>query len=199
MGQPEETNGNFEELLSYLHRTRGFDFSGYKPTSLQRRIRKRMETAGLENYDQYTDYLEVHPDEFVQLFNTILINVTDFFRDAPAWDYLAKEVIPRIVAAKQPADPIRIWSAGCASGEEAYTLAMLLCEAVGQDRFRDHVKIYGTDVDLDPLNQARQGAYLPRQSEGLPRNCATSTSSPTATASCSAKTSAAASSSAGTT
>src|SRR5437660_12145402 len=108
MGQPEEPNGNFEELLAYLHRTRGFDFGGYKRTTLQRRIRKRMDAVGVEQYDQYTDYLEVHPDEFVELFNTILINVTDFFRDAAAWEYLSREVVPRILASKQPADPIRV-------------------------------------------------------------------------------------------
>src|SRR6516165_8393317 len=91
MGQPEEPNGNFDELLAYLHRTRGFDFSGYKRNSLQRRIHKRMEAINIEQYEQYTDYLEVHPDEFAHLFNTILINVTDFFRDPAAWDYLKNE------------------------------------------------------------------------------------------------------------
>jgi two-component system CheB/CheR fusion protein len=167
MGQPEEPDAAFEELLAYLHRTRGFDFSGYKRSSLQRRIRKRMEVVGVESYDQYTDYLEVHPDEFVHLFNTILINVTDFFRDPAAWAYLKTEVVPRMVAGKQPNDSFRIWSAGCASGEEAYTLAMIFAEALGEDRFREHVKIYGTDVDLDALNQARQGTYLVRQLEEM--------------------------------
>src|SRR5262245_48289429 len=167
MAQPEETSAEFEELLEYLHRTRGFDFGGYKRTSLQRRIRKRMETLGVEQYDQYTASREVHADEFVHLCNTVLINVTDFFRDPPAWDYLKKEVLPRLIASKQPNDPFRIWSAGCASGEEAYTLAMIFCEALGPDRFREHVKIYGTDVDLDALNQARQAAYPLRQLEEL--------------------------------
>src|SRR5262245_52812258 len=109
MTEPEETNADFEELLAYLPRTRGFDFGGYKRTSLQRRMRKRMETLGIEQYDQYTDYLEVHPDEFVHLFNTILINVTDFFRDPAAWDHLNKEVVPRLIASKQPNDPFRVW------------------------------------------------------------------------------------------
>lgn len=167
MGEPEETNGDFEELLAYLHRSRGFDFSGYKRASLQRRIRKRMESIGVEQFDQYTDYLEVHPDEFAHLFNTVLINVTDFFRDPPAWDCLAKEVVPRIVGGKLPSDPIRVWSAGCASGEETYTLAMVFCEAVGPDRFREHVKVYGTDADQEALNQARQGIYTARETEQL--------------------------------
>ena len=73
-----------------LNQSRGFDFSGYKPTSLQRRIQKRMQMVSIENYDDYIDYLEVHPDEFNQLFNTILINVTSFFRDTQAWDWLSR-------------------------------------------------------------------------------------------------------------
>src|SRR3712207_7535032 len=77
---------DFEQLLRYLRDSRGFDFSGYKPSSLQRRLRKRMEAVGVESYDDYRDYLEVHADEFEELFNTILINVTGFFRDAPAWE-----------------------------------------------------------------------------------------------------------------
>src|SRR6266516_832445 len=102
MGLPEEPDAEFEELLAYLHRTRGFDFGGYKRTTLLRRIRKRMEEVGVEQYDQYTDYLEVPPDEFVELFNTILTNVTAFFRDAPAWEYLGREVVPRILATHPP-------------------------------------------------------------------------------------------------
>src|SRR5437016_1370447 len=100
MSNPEEPSGDFEELLRYLKRTRGFDFTGYKPTSLDRRIRKRMQTVGVEAYPDYVDYLEVHPDEFAELFNTILINVTGFFRDPPAWEYLAAEIVPQIVTAK---------------------------------------------------------------------------------------------------
>src|SRR5262245_9016053 len=117
----EELNPEFEELLRYLKRSRGFDFSGYKRSSLQRRIRKRMEAVNVEGYTEYTDYLEVHPEEFVHLFNTILINVTGFFRDPLAWEFVGNEVIPRILANKKGGEAIRVWSAGCASGEEAYT------------------------------------------------------------------------------
>src|SRR5437763_11076910 len=142
-----DTDPAFEELLGYLRRTRGFDFTGYKRTSLDRRIRKRMLTVGINSFAEYTDYMEVHPDEFAHLFNTILINVTSFFRDPPVWDYLREEVVPRLVAGKADGQTIRVWSAGCASGEEAYTLAMVLAEAVGPEAYRGRVKIYGTDVD----------------------------------------------------
>src|SRR5436305_12073925 len=105
-----------EELLAYLRRNRGFDFTGYKRTSLDRRIRKRMQAVGINSFAEYTDYLEVHPDEFGQLFNTILINVTSFFRDPAVWDYLREEIAPRLAAARQNGETIRVWSAGCASG-----------------------------------------------------------------------------------
>src|SRR3954462_15947143 len=111
----EETDPAFEELLLYLKRTRGFDFSGYKRSSLQRRIVKRMETVGVATPAEYTDFLEVNPAEFVQLFNTILINVTAFFRDAQEWEFVASDVVPRILANKKPGEQIRVWSAGCAS------------------------------------------------------------------------------------
>jgi two-component system, chemotaxis family, CheB/CheR fusion protein len=153
------TDPAFDELLTYLRRTRGFDFTGYKHASLARRVNKRMQAVGIATFPDYVDYLEVHPDEFVHLFNTILINVTSFFRDPAVWEYVGAEVVPQLVAGKPDGQPIRIWSAGCASGEEAYTLAMLLAEALGLDAFRDRVKIYGTDVDHDALNQARQAAY----------------------------------------
>src|SRR5262245_33602881 len=115
---------DFEALLVHLKRSRGFDFTGYKRSSLVRRIRKRMQAVSVDRFADYTDYLEVHPDEFIPLFNTILINVTDFFRDPAAWDAVAAEVVPRILDGKKDGEPIRVWSAGCASGQEAYTLAM---------------------------------------------------------------------------
>ena len=154
-----EVNPEFEALLNYIKLNRGFDFTGYKRSTLVRRVLKRMQTVGIESYSDYIDYLEVHPQEFVDLFNTILINVTSFFRDREAWDYVATEIIPRIVASKQAVEPIRIWSAGCASGQEAYTLAIVLAETVGVEQFRSRVKIYGTDLDEEALNQARLAIY----------------------------------------
>jgi two-component system CheB/CheR fusion protein len=165
MSAPSDEPGSaqaFEALIEYLKNSRGFDFSGYKRSSLQRRIRKRMQALRIERYSDYLDYLEVHPDEFVQLFNTILINVTSFFRDTAAWDFLAVDVLPRLIAGKQPHEPIRVWSAGCASGEEAYTLAMMFAESLGLESFRQRVKIYATDVDEEALMQARHASYSAR-------------------------------------
>src|SRR4051812_15428507 len=126
-----------------------------------------MEAIDVEGYDEYLDYLLVHPDEFTQLFNTILINVTGFFRDPDAWTYLGEELLPSILRRRE-GQPIRVWSAGCASGEEAYTLAMVLAEQLGIDEFRERVKIYATDVDEEALAQARQASYTQRELEAVP-------------------------------
>ncbi len=158
----------FEALLDYLKRNRGFDFTGYKRSTLMRRVTKRMHEVGIDRYAAYQDFLEVHPDEFGSLFNTILINITGFFRDTASWQYLASEVVPAILEAKQPGLPIRIWSAGCASGEEAYSLAMVFAEAMGEDDFRARVKIYATDVDEEALGAARRAVYSALDMEAVP-------------------------------
>jgi two-component system, chemotaxis family, CheB/CheR fusion protein len=159
---------DLEVLLDYMRRSRGFDFTGYKRNSLSRRIERRIQDVGADGYLGYLDHLEVDPDEFTQLFNTILLNVTSFFRDPPAWDYLRAEILPRLVAEKDDDEPFRIWSAGCASGEEAYTLAMVAAEALGPEAVRERVKIYATDVDEEALSQARQARYTAKQVEGVP-------------------------------
>jgi two-component system CheB/CheR fusion protein len=157
----------FEALLGYLKQSRGFDFGAYKPSSLMRRVQVRMQASGITGFAAYQDFLQVDPSEFTRLFNTILINVTSFFRDPPAWDYLAEQVLPGLLDRPSSSAPVRVWSAGCASGEEAYSIAMLLAEALGFDRFRERVKIYATDVDEEALNQARQAVYTDRSMEDV--------------------------------
>jgi two-component system CheB/CheR fusion protein len=157
-----------EPLLDYLKRTRGFDFTGYKRTSLERRIQHRLDEVGIDTYGEYLDYLEVHPKEFPFLFNTILINVTSFFRDEHVWDCIGKELVPKLMETKPEGEPFRVWCAACASGEEAYSAAMVLAEALGIDRYRECVKIYGTDVDEDALAVARHGIYDAKQLEPVP-------------------------------
>jgi len=158
----------FERLLQFLRETRGFDFSGYKRTTLLRRIEKRMAQVGVKGHGPYLEHLQAHPDEFGTLFNTILINVTSYFRDAAAWDYVRTEVLPRIFEGKAPYEPIRIWSAGVASGEEAYSVAMLLSEVLGAVEYRERAKIYATDVDEDALTRARQGRAAAKDLEEVP-------------------------------
>jgi two-component system CheB/CheR fusion protein len=159
----------FEALLAYLKEARGFDFTGYKRSSLVRRVNRRMIQVGVgESYPDYLDYLQVHQDEFTYLFNTILINVTAFFRDPDAWSYLRTEVLEPMIAAMPAGSPVRIWSAGCASGEEAYTLAMVLADILGVETFRERVKIYATDVDAEQLSEARQAVYGEREMQAVP-------------------------------
>ena len=129
----------FEALLIFLRERRGFDFTGYKRPSLMRRMRRRMAEVGIESTAEYQDFLEVHPEEFTPLFNTVLINVTSFFRDRPSWEHLKDRLLPDLLAAAGPS--IRVWSAGSASGQEAYSLAILLAETLGAEQFRQRVKI----------------------------------------------------------
>ncbi|MFN6477235.1 CheR family methyltransferase [Nostoc sp. DedQUE07] len=163
-----EKDPKFENLLVYLRQSRGFDFTGYKRSTLIRRVFKRMQSLNIENFEEYQDYLEVYPEEFNHLFNTILINVTAFFRDSSAWEEIAEQILPNLINNKKASEQIRIWSAGCASGEEAYTLAMLMAQILGAEEFRQRVKIYATDVDEDALNQARQAVYSEKDVQSIP-------------------------------
>lgn len=162
-----EKQQQFETLLEFVKQNRGFDFSGYKHPGLMRRVEKRMQAVSLTNFGDYIDYLEVHPEEFALLFNTVLINVTSFFREPLAWEYLANEILPQVINNKTDNQPIRIWSAGCASGEEAYTLAILLAEALGIEQLQRRVKIYATDVDEEALAHARQASYSAKDLEAI--------------------------------
>ncbi|MFL5386921.1 MAG: CheR family methyltransferase, partial [Longimicrobiaceae bacterium] len=157
----------FESLLEQVRATRGSDFTSYKRSTLARRFRKRMDEVGVEGYAEYAAYLDAHPDEFTALFNTILINVTSFFRDPEAWEALTREVLEPL-AVRRPEGPIRVWSAGCASGEEVYSVVMALAEVLGADAFRERVKVYATDVDEEALAAARQAVYPEKALEAVP-------------------------------
>jgi two-component system CheB/CheR fusion protein len=156
---PDDGEHELPALLDYLHRTHGLDLGGYKRGGLLRRLRKRMRAVSVPGFASYIDYLESHPTEHARLLDTILINVTAFFRDELPWDFLRDEVVPRLLEQKGAGDPIRVWCAGCATGEEAYTLAIVLAESLGDEAFRERVKIYATDLDEAALAHARLGAY----------------------------------------
>jgi two-component system CheB/CheR fusion protein len=163
-------DAQLEGLLEHLRDSRGFDFSGYKRATLERRIKKRMSEVGVGSYGEYVDHLQANPREFAELFNTILINVTGFFRDPDAWDYLARETVPKLIEEIPAEEPIRVWSAGCASGEEAYTAAIVLLEAIGEEEFKRRVKIYATDVDEEALTEARAALYSEKALEDMPED-----------------------------
>ena len=163
----------FEILLRHIQESRGLDFRGYKRTSLRRRISLRMEAVGVEDFASYRACLEAQPGEFEDLLNTVLINVTSFFRDSEAWEAIRNQVIPAILASADDGRPIRVWSVGCASGEEPYSIAMLLAEALGVPEFCRRVKIYATDLDEEALKVARLATYSPRDVEEVPADLLT--------------------------
>ncbi len=156
-----------DAVLRHLKEERGSDFTGYKRASLERRVRRRMQTVGVETYDAYLDRLMLDQAEFAALFDTLLINVTSFFRDAEAWAYLTERLVPDILD-RAPTGPLRFWSAGCASGQEPFSLAIVLAQALGHDQLRDRVKIYATDIDEASLDQARRAVFTDREVASLP-------------------------------
>jgi len=115
---PELSHEELSKLMEKLNRDRALDFRGYKPTSLSRRVQRRLDAKKCSGIASYAEFLDRRPDEYAQLIDSLLINVTEFFRDPEAWDVLQTTVLPQIVAGKKPGDQLRVWSAGCATGEE---------------------------------------------------------------------------------
>ncbi|MGE5725924.1 MAG: CheR family methyltransferase [Acidobacteriota bacterium] len=150
---------SLRQLLDELANNRNLDLRGYKTTTLERRIRKRMSEVSTHNYSEYLEKLRQDPTEVDILLNTILINVTEFFRDPPAWEALRANVLADLLRRLKPGDTFRVWCAGCASGEEPYSLALLVSDFL-RERLGDYdIKIYATDIDEEALNIARRGEY----------------------------------------
>lgn len=164
----EETNQEFEELLDYLKHNQRCNLTGYKRSTLMRRFNYRMRSIKIDSYQSYLQYLQTHSEEYLALVDEVLIDVTSFFRDREAWEYLAAEVIPQIIANKQPNEPIRLWSAGCASGQEIYTLLILLAEALGIESCLQRVQCFATDADREIIGQARQGIFSELEVASIP-------------------------------
>ena len=156
-----------ESLLLEVRAHRGVDLTGYKRSTLKRRFLRRMNAVGVDgDFTRYRDLLHEQPQELNALFDSLFINVTGFFRDEEAWAYLSDQILPR-VSTRRPEAAIRVWSAGCASGQEPFSIAMLLAERLGLDELNRRVKIYATDWDEGALQQARRARY-PAELEGVP-------------------------------
>ncbi len=147
------------QILSTLRSRTGHDFSLYKKSTVVRRIERRMALHDLQNAESYARYLKEHPEEVQSLFKELLINVTSFFRDPEAFEALRNEVLPRLFAGKPDGWIFRAWIAGCASGEEAYSIAMLVRELLDETHAEHKVQIYATDLDDDAIAVARAGVY----------------------------------------
>lgn len=167
MNQPQ-TDRDFAALLDYLKYNRGCDLTGYKHSTLLRRFAHRMHSIGVKSYQVYLQYLQSHSEEYLALLNDVLINVTCFFRDRDAWEYLASDIVPKIIANKQPDESIRVWSAACASGQEVYSLVMLFAEALGIESCLQRVQFYATDIDKAAIKQARLATYSATEVAEIP-------------------------------
>ena len=148
-----------QSLLKIIHERRGYDFSGYKRATLLRRIERRMGLRGIVAQSTYVALLKKEPEEVDALFRDLLIGVTEFFRDPQAWRTLEAEVITPMVTAKATDEPIRIWVPGCSTGEEAYTMAMVVLDRLRRARKTCAVQIFATDTNNDALEVGRCGRY----------------------------------------
>jgi len=147
----------FPRLLEKLHTEHNFDFRQYKEVSLLRRIRRRMAQLHVTSFATYIHYLDRNADEYKALLDVILINVTRFFRDPEAWNQVRERVLPRLIEEAASNQSLRIWSAGCSSGEEPYTIAMLLQQAGWYDKAA--FEIFASDINQAVLAKARRGQY----------------------------------------
>ena len=148
-------------VLMQLRLGTGHDFSQYKKSTLGRRIERRMTQQGIDDIATYERFLKEHPPEVQTLFREMLINVTSFFRDTAVFDTLKRDVLPALLAQRPENEALRVWVAGCATGEEAYSVAMLLRELADEHKRDWQVQIYGTDIDADAVAVARAGLYPP--------------------------------------
>ncbi len=149
-----------ERFLARVRDRTGIDFATYKRPTIARRLHRRMAAVGARTFQQYLDYVSANPDEYARLATTFLIKVTEFFRDPDLFAYLREQVIPQIVRESESRErEIRVWSAGCATGEEAYSIAILFAEVLGDQLPQYNVRVFATDVDGDAVDFARRGTY----------------------------------------
>jgi len=161
---------NMGELIANLRIRFGKDFTSFRSSCLKRRFALRMSSLGLSTLDEYMNYLSAHPAEIEQLLDTVTIHVTEFFRDHEVYDALAKEILPAMAERKiySPARTIRVWSAGCSTGEETYSIAILILQYLRTNDIRLGLEVYGTDISKESCRVARKGVYPERKIARVP-------------------------------
>src|SRR6266700_1605776 len=165
----EKTEDVLRNILEQVSRQASIDFRPYKTTTILRRIGRRMTITHNRTMSDYLEYLKTHPEEVGELVKAFLINVTQFFRDAEAFTYLRREILPDFIVKGRARDRVlRFWAAGCATGEEPYSLAMLITEMLGEELSDWSVKIFATDLDEAAISFARRGVYTENLLKGLP-------------------------------
>ncbi len=156
-------------ILEQVGRQASLDFGQYKSSTILRRIGRRMAVNHISTMQDYLEYLRTYPEEVGELVKAFLINVTQFFRDPNAFAYLKSEILPKLIAQARSGDRLlRFWTAGCASGEEPYSLAMLITDLLGTEIHEWSVKIFATDLDEAAINFARRGLYAENLVKGVP-------------------------------
>jgi two-component system CheB/CheR fusion protein len=153
-----EQDATLRSILDLLEKRMGIDFSDYKMSSITRRLRKRIADGKFNSEQEYLDFIRQHPEELDTLFDSLLIGVTSFFRDPGAFKEVDR-VIEKIVREKKDGEVIRVWVPGCATGEEAYSLAIIICEALHKQKKSLPVQIFATDIDIKALQKARTGIF----------------------------------------
>jgi two-component system CheB/CheR fusion protein len=153
------TENAMKNIFVLLRSQTGHDFSKYKPSTIHRRIERRMAVHQIEALDGYVKYLQQTPSEAEALFRDLLIGVTNFFRDPEAFQALEEQVIPKLFAGKSVSDVIRVWTPGCSTGEEAYSIAILLVERMEALKQNYTVQMFATDIDSNAITAARAGLY----------------------------------------
>jgi two-component system CheB/CheR fusion protein len=148
-----------QSVIRIVKAKRGYDFAGYKHATLVRRIQRRMGLHGVLRQADYVALLRTDSQEVDALFRDLLIGVTEYFRDADAWKALETHVVAPLIAGKQPGEPVRIWIPGCSTGEEAYTMAMVMLDSLRRARKKCPVQIFATDTNHDALEIGRTGRY----------------------------------------
>ena len=154
-------------IFVHLRTVSGIDFSQYKSSTLARRIQRRMVLHKLETLEEYAEYLQEHPEEVQVLYEEILIHVTSFFRDPQVFEQLKAQVFPQISQHKVIGEPMRIWVAGCSTGEEAYSIAICLLEFFDDQVTVPPIQIFATDISEAAISRARSGSYLSSQMETI--------------------------------
>nr|WP_295924821.1 CheR family methyltransferase [uncultured Dyadobacter sp.] len=157
--QDQMADKDLDKVLSFVKSAVGVDFGRYKKTTIRRRIIRRMLLYKIETVQEYIVYLKQHPTEATILYNDLLINVTAFFRDEQTMDYLRKEILPAIIKSKPTGETVRLWVAACSTGQEAYSLAMLIMEILGDRAASVPVQIFATDLSETAIAKARLGIY----------------------------------------
>jgi chemotaxis protein methyltransferase CheR len=164
--QPAEDfleNMAYQRLKRNLYEHVGVNFSGYRDEYLKRRITIRLRATNTNTFGRYLQYLAKNPDEYSVLLNEITVNYTVFMRDIDVYHYLEYQILPKLLMKS----PVRIWSAGCATGEEPYSLAILVHKILGHKLASQSVSIYASDIDKDALAKAAKGEYQEKQLQGV--------------------------------